>query len=94
MDHSDRLARLGDLTVGVGLNMQPGQIVVILALPEHAPLAREIARAAYRKGASRVDSFYVDRHFAKAHVELGSPETLGEMPPPHRAMQKMLEEEE
>lgn len=93
MIQSERLARLAELTVAVGLNMQPGQIVVVLAMPAHAALAREIARAAYRAGARRVDPFYVDRHFTRAHVELGSPETLGEMPPTYSAMLKMLEEE-
>jgi len=93
LNHDDRLARLADLTVSVGLNLQRGQIVVILGLVEHAPLVRQIARAAYRAGAHRVDAVYVDRHMTKAHVELGPEESLSETPPSHMAMMKMLEEQ-
>ena len=93
MNESERLRRLADLTVSVGLNMQPGQLVVVLGLPEHAPLMREVARAAYRAGARRVDPFYVDRHFIRAHIELGPEQSLGEAPPAALAMMKMLESE-
>lgn len=63
MTGSERLRRLAELTVSVGANVQPGQLVVIFTLLENAPLAREIARAAYRAGASIVEPRYVDRHF-------------------------------
>ena len=61
----------------MGANVQPGQLVVISGLVEHAPLARQIARAAYRAGARRVEPRYVDRHFTRALVELGPDESLG-----------------
>jgi len=68
---------LARLTVEVGANVQAGQTVVITGHTEHAPLAREIARAAYRAGASRVYPDYVDRHFDRALIELGPEESLG-----------------
>jgi len=80
--------------VSVGLNMRPGQVVVIFCLIEHAPLAREIARAAFRAGARRVDHMYNDRHFTRAHIELGPPDTLDETSPILTGMQKMLEDEQ
>jgi hypothetical protein len=47
IDHeSDRLQRLARLAVEVGANVQPGQYVLVRGRVEHAPLAREIARAA------------------------------------------------
>lgn len=94
MEQADRLARLAELTVSVGLNLQPGQLVVVFGLVDHAPLMRAIARAAYKAGARRVDPFYVDRHFVRAHVELGPEDSLGETPPADLAMMKMLETEQ
>jgi aminopeptidase len=78
---TERLTRLAELTVSVGANVQPGQLVAISALVEHAPLARQIARAAYRAGARLVEPRYLDRHFTRALVELGADESLGASAP-------------
>jgi aminopeptidase len=72
----ERLQRLARLTVEVGANVQAGQTVVVTGHTEHAPLAREIARAAYRAGANRVYPDYIDRHFDRALIELGPQESL------------------
>jgi aminopeptidase len=82
----DRLQRLARLAVEVGANVQPGQPVVVIGYPEHAPLAREIARAAYRAGAATVDPLYIDRHFNRALIELGPEESLTLTPPGALAM--------
>ena len=58
--------RYADLAVRVGANVQPGQNVVLVALVEHVPVARAVARAAYRAGARHVQSFYSDLHFRRA----------------------------
>jgi aminopeptidase len=81
VDHDERLVRLADLAVSVGANVQRGQRVVISCLVENAPAAREIARAAYRAGAARVDVLYSDRHVTRAHIELGPEDTLSDTPP-------------
>ena len=90
MTESERLQRLAELTVSVGANVQPGQLVVIFTLLENAPLAREIARAAYRAGASIVEPRYVDRHFTRARIELGPEASLGATAPWDIAMLKTL----
>jgi aminopeptidase len=72
----ERLQRLARLAVEVGANVQPGQPVVVNGYPEHAPLAREIARASYRAGAATVYPQYFDRHFERALIELGPEESL------------------
>jgi len=74
---ANRLRRLAELAVSVGVDVRPGQLVVILAQLDHAPLAREIARAAYRAGASIVEPRYMDRHFTRALIELGPESSLG-----------------
>jgi aminopeptidase len=67
--------------VEVGANVQPGQYVLVRGRVEHAPLAREVARAAYRAGASFVASSYSDRHFDRALIELGPDAALTYSPP-------------
>jgi len=76
IDQEGRLQRLARLAVEVGANVQPGQQVLVRGRVEHAPLAREIARAAYRAGASLVQAGYNDRHFDRALIELGPEESL------------------
>lgn len=77
----ERLERLAELSVRVGANVQPGQIVVINGFVENMPLMREIARSAYRAGARRVEPDYMDRHFTRALVELGPEDALAYSPP-------------
>ena len=65
------------LVVRVGVNVQPGQEVVINALPEQADAARAIAGEAYRVGASRVSIQYDDPYLQRAAVEHAPEELLG-----------------
>ncbi|MDQ6878794.1 MAG: aminopeptidase [Candidatus Dormibacteraeota bacterium] len=88
MEEHDRLERLARLTVEVGANVQPGQPVLIRCRVEHAPLAREIARAAYRAGAVTVQPNYSDQHFDRALIELGPEESLTLTPAGDLAMMK------
>jgi aminopeptidase len=75
-----RLERYAQLAVRVGLNLQPGQVLGINALIEHAPLVRAIAREAYAAGARYVDVFYNDQHVRRAHIELAADAELGHSP--------------
>jgi aminopeptidase len=77
----DRLDRFAELAVHVGANVQPGQLVEIGAHVEHAPLARAVARAAYRGGARYVDLRYSDLHLRRALIELAPDEALAWTPP-------------
>ena len=90
MNEQERLERLARLAVEVGANVQPGQMVMVRGRVEHAPLAREIARAAYRAGAARVLPSYLDKHFDRALIELGPEESLSLTPPGDMAMYKAL----
>src|SRR5260370_39687258 len=72
---------MAGLAVRVGVDVQPGQLVVVLAQVENASLVREIARAAYRAGASFVGSRYTDQHLTRALIELGPEASLSASTP-------------
>ena len=76
MAENRRLERYAELTVRVGANVAPGQLVEVYALVEHAPLVRAIARASYDAGARFVDVLYTDNHIRRALIELAPEEML------------------
>src|SRR5215210_6967311 len=78
---TSRLERYADLIVRVGANVQPGQVVFVTSAPEHAALAREVTRSAYRAGARYVDLVYADAHARRAMIEAAPEEVLTETQP-------------
>ncbi|MGR3804373.1 aminopeptidase [Marinibacterium profundimaris] len=60
------LSRLADVAVHVGLNLQPGQDLVLTAPVDSLPLVREIAASAYRAGAGIVTPLLSDDDIARA----------------------------
>jgi len=78
---NERLQRYARLAVRIGLNLQPGQVLAVNALIEHAPLVRAITREAYEAEARYVDVFYSDQHVRRAHIEAAAPEELAYSPP-------------
>ena len=81
VDQGERLRRYAELAVQVGANVQPGQIVDVLARVEHADVAREVARAAYRAGAAYVDVLYSDMHVRRAFIQHAADDVLSWSPP-------------
>ena len=71
-----KLARYAELIVRVGANVQPGQIVFVNGLVEHAPLVRAVAESAYTAGARHVDVRYADQHVRKAFITNSADEDL------------------
>ena len=71
------LEKYARLVIRVGVNVQPGQEVVINAVPEQADAARAIADEAYRVGASRVSIQYDDPYLQRAAVQHAPDELLG-----------------
>ena len=78
--HDECLEAYARLAVRVGANVSPGQLVQVLCLVEHAPLARALVREAYAAGASYVEVTYGDAHTRRAAIELGPEEMLGHSP--------------
>jgi aminopeptidase len=81
MVFDDALERYARLTVAVGLNLQPGQLLAIGCQLEHAPFARAVAAQAYAAGARYVDVLYGDQGVRHAHTEHASDGDLGWSPP-------------
>jgi aminopeptidase len=75
------LERFADVIVGVGANVQAGQVVAIGSEPGKEALTRELARSAYRHGAKFVDVSVFDLHVKKARIELSREEDLDFVPP-------------
>jgi aminopeptidase len=69
------------LAVDVGLNLVPGQDVLVIADVEHVQLTREIVRAAYAAGARYVDFDYRDARIRRIAADLAPEEGLGWSPP-------------
>jgi aminopeptidase len=69
------------LVVRAGINLTPGQELLVEAQLDHAPLVRAIAEEAYDAGARFVDVHYNDPYIRRARA-VGSPdEALGWTPP-------------
>jgi aminopeptidase len=74
------LTRLAELIVGLGANVQEGQIVSIGSEPGKEALTRELAVAAYKRGAKFVDVGYFDLHVKRARILYAAEETLEFVP--------------
>src|SRR5215475_14452947 len=59
-DFERQLERYADLVVKVGLNLQPGQRLLVLAPIETAPLVRLVTASAYQSGTRLVDVLWQD----------------------------------
>jgi len=58
--HEDKLNRLAEVAVRVGLGLQAGQELLMTASLDALPLARRITEQAYRAGASLVTTLFSD----------------------------------
>jgi aminopeptidase len=75
------IARLADLVVGFGANVQKGQIVAVGGEPGKEYLVRAIAESAYRHGAKFVDVAWFDPWVKRARIEHAPEDTLDFVPP-------------
>jgi aminopeptidase len=68
------------LVIRLGVNVQPGQPVVIWCVPEQAAVARALAEEAYRVGASNVSIDYTDPYLQRDQVRYAREDDLGRVP--------------
>ena len=93
MDNKELMSRYAELAVKVGVNVQPGQHVIVQGLVEHAPFVREIVRAAWDAGAGWVGVDYGDNHARKAMIEKADEDALTWTPPYLLAREQFLQDE-
>jgi aminopeptidase len=70
------LDRFADLIVGLGANVQPGQIVEVRAAVERHEFVAKLAASAYRRGAKFVDVNYYDPWVRRTRIVHAPPKTL------------------
>jgi len=76
----DRLQRLAELAVVLGANVQPGQVVRVVAELAHGDLVHAVADAAYRRGARFVDADLTDPRVHRARMLHADDATLDYAP--------------
>lgn len=70
LSFEQKLQRYAELTVKVGLNLQPGQKLVIIAYSlDVAPLVREVAASAYQNGCRLVTEVWLDEQLNKIRYQ-------------------------
>ncbi|MGC9220864.1 MAG: aminopeptidase [Solirubrobacteraceae bacterium] len=75
-----RVEQIAQLVVGIGANVQPGQIVTLAVEPGQEAISRAVAEAAYRRGAKFVDVGYFDPHVKRSRLLHAPRETLSFVP--------------
>ena len=76
----DKLAKLAEVAVRVGLNLQPGQDLILTAPMAALPLVRLVAAAAYRAGAGVVTPIFADEAITLAKFAHGSEASFDRAP--------------
>jgi aminopeptidase len=76
----EKLDRFARVAVHVGLNLQPGQELVISATTEMLPLVRRITEHAYKAGALLVSTLYADDETALARYRFASDASFDHAP--------------
>lgn len=76
----DKLSKYADLAVQIGVNVQPGQILVVNAPITAAEFVRLITAKAYAIGASQVKVNWSDEFITRQQFEHASPEVFTKAP--------------
>ena len=72
----DRIERFADVVVRAGVNLQPGQGVILRTDTAHLEIARAIVEAAYAAGAAWVEPVWTDGPMRRSAVDHATPESL------------------
>ena len=79
-DVDAKLAQLAEVAVNVGLNLQPGQDLILTAPMAALPLVRLVAAAAYRAGAGVVTPIFSDDDITLARYANARDESFDRAP--------------
>jgi aminopeptidase len=72
----DRIERFADVVVRAGVNIQPGQGVILRTDTAHLEIARAVVEAAYAAGAAWVEPVWSDGRMRRSAVDHASAESL------------------
>lgn len=75
-----KLDRLAEVGIRVGLNLQPGQDLILTAPAAALPLARRVAAEAYKAGAGLVTTILSDEELTLARYRHGAAESFDRAP--------------
>lgn len=75
-----RLENYAKLAIKTGVNIQPGQTLLIQAKPEHVEFVRLLTKEAYDAGAKQVINKFSDDHLSRLHYLNQDLETLTHVP--------------
>lgn len=74
-----KLQHLANLTIEVGLNLQPGQRLFVIAYPlEVAPMLRAVVKSAYQKGCRLVNVLWIDEQEEKLRYQFAPRDSFEE----------------
>ena len=76
MTFSEKLAAFAELAVKIGVNVQPGQYLLINTTTDTLEFTREVVKKAYEAGAGRVHVNLTDAVFERAFFEHTTVEEL------------------
>ncbi len=88
MSFADKIKKYARLAVKTGVNIQPGQLLVIQADVDCAWYVRKVVEAAYEAGAGDVEVVYNDGEITKLRYLHVDEKTLGEYPSWHHEQRK------
>ena len=71
-----KLDRLAEVAIKVGLQLQPGQDLLLTAPIAALPLVRQIAEHAYKAGAGLVTPIFSDEEMTLARYRFGADDEL------------------
>lgn len=80
MSFEDKLAQYAELTVRVGVNVQPGQELLIATTTDTAEFTRLVVAKAYEAGAKQVHVAFSDPVVTRTHYELAPDKAFQEFP--------------
>jgi len=81
LNFKEKLKKYADLIVKVGLNLQPGQRLIIYAIPlEVAPLVRQVTASAYQHGSKLVSVLWLDEQLNKIRLQHAPDDSFEEFP--------------
>ena len=76
MEFAEKLQRLAEVCLTIGVNLQRGQELIITAPLEASALVRTLTRVAYQRGAKLVTCLYEDAHMLQDRLSHADDETL------------------